>query len=427
MDHLISAKALRTPDPPISYLLKIALETPGMISLAAGLVDQETLPAAEVSKLLEYLQQDDKCRLPSLQYGTTGGLQCLRQAVLKYLREADGVDYPEDLFGWQNVVITNGSQQYLHLVAESLIDPGDIVLVSDPTYFVFMGVLEGVGARTLGVRFDEEGMVPEALDEVLAQLKAGGDISRLKLIYVQSYYQNPTGVSLSAERRKRIFERVRRLDREEGHFVCLLEDSAYRELYFEDVQVPSMKSLDVENRYIAMTGSFSKAFAPGLRLGYGLMPPWLLPHVLRQKGNEDFGSTNLCQHLAWASMETGEFLSHVDDLRGRYRRKSERMLSAIEEYFPEGVRWIKPRGGLYVWATLPKGIETGGESELFKAALRHKTVYVPGEYCYAARPEGPPNRRSLRLTYAYISEEEITEGVRRLGAALREVMKAVQV
>ncbi len=426
MNGLISAKAQRTSDPPISYLLQVALEVPGMISLAAGLVDQETLPAEEVAKLLQFLQRDERCRLPSLQYGTTGGLQCLRQSILEYLREADEVAYPDDTFGWQNVVVTNGSQQFLHLVGESLIDPGDIVLVSDPTYFVFMGVLESVGARTIGVRFDEDGMVPEALDEILNRLTATGEIRRLKLIYVQSYYQNPTGVSLSADRRKRIFERIERLDRE-GNFVCLLEDSAYRELYFDDVAVPSMKSLDVNNRYIAMTGSFSKAFAPGLRLGYGLMPPWLVPHVLRQKGNEDFGSTNLCQHLAWASMETGEFLRHADDLRGRYRRKCERMLSAIEEFFPEGVRWIEPRGGLYVWVSLPKGIETGGDSELFRAALEHKTVYVPGEYCYAARPEGPPDRSSMRLTYAYISEEEITEGIRRLGAALRQVMKTVQV
>lgn len=427
MDGLISAKAKRTSDPPISYLLQVALEVPGMISLAAGLVDQETLPAREVARLLEFLQKDAKCRLPSLQYGTTGGLQCLRQAILDYLRKADGVDYPDEVFGWENLVVTNGSQQFLHLVVESLLDPGDIVLVSDPTYFVFMGVLESAGARAIGVRFDEQGMIPEALDEVLEQLKAAGDLKRLKLIYVQSYHQNPTGVSLSAERRKRIFERVRRLDQQEKQFVCLLEDSAYREMYFAGVQPPSIKSLDTENRYIAMTGSFSKAFAPGLRLGYGLMPAWLLPHVLRQKGNEDFGSTNLSQHLAWASMVTGDFLRHAEELRSRYRRKCERMLAAIQEHFPEGVRWIEPRGGLYVWVTLPKDIETGGDSELFQAALRHKTVYVPGEYCYATRPEGPPDRSSMRLTYAYITEEEITEGIRRLGAALREVMKTVQV
>lgn len=397
-----------------------------MISLAAGLVDQATLPAGEVARLLEFLQRQEKCRLPSLQYGTTEGLQCLRQAVLRYLREADGVDYPDEVFGWKNVVVTSGSQQYLHLVAESLIDPGDIVLVSDPTYFVFMGVLESVGARTLGVPLDAQGMIPEALEETIERLKASGEIDRLKLIYVQSYFQNPTGVSLSPERRKRIFDLVQRLDRQ-GHFVCLLEDSAYRELYFENVQVPSMKSLDVDNRYIAMTGSFSKAFAPGLRLGYALMPEWLVPHVLRQKGNEDFGSSNLCQHLAWASMETGAFRKHAEELRARYRRKCERMLAAIEQYFPEGVRWHKPQGGLYIWVSLPKGIESGAGSELFKAALRHKTVYVPGEYCYAVRAEGPPDRSSMRLTYAYITEEEITEGVRRLGEALREVMKTVQV
>jgi len=426
MDRLISQKAKRTKDPAISYLLTVALETPGLISLAAGLVDQDSLPAKETADLLQYVQQDEEFRLPSLQYGATEGLLRLRQELMQYLRESDGVEYPKDSFGLENVVITNGSQQFLHLVSESLIDPGDIVLVCDPTYFVFLGVLESVGAKAIGVKLDEQGMNPDALDRCLASLQASGEIDRLKMIYITTYYQNPTGVSLSLERRKRIFDRVRTLN-EEGHCVCLLEDTAYRELGFDEDSGPSMKSLDVDNRFIAMTGSFSKAFAPGLRLGYGIMPPWLTPHVLRQKGNEDFGSTNLNQHLAWASLSSGELRKHSADLRTLYRRKSEVMREAIEKFFPEGVDWIIPQGGLYYWVHLPPEIETGGKSELFKAALEHKTVYVPGECCCAARPEGPPNRSSLRLTFAYISEKEITEGVRRLGAAMRQVMKAAHV
>jgi len=429
MDRLLSKRARRTRDCSISYLLKVALETPGVISLAAGLVDQETLPAGKVAELLAFLQKDEHYRLPSLQYGSTEGLLCLRRAIIDYLRESDGAAYPDDKFGADNMVITNGSQQFLHLIADCLLDPGDIVLVSDPTYFVFMDVLNSAGARTLGIEFDDHGMVPESLERTVEALKASGDIDRLKMIYVITYYQNPTGISLAPERRKRIFDLVRRLDAE-GRFVCLLEDTAYRELYFDQEQgdaSPSIKAMDTENKYVAMTGSFSKAFAPGLRLGYAIMPSWLTPHILRQKGNEDFGSSNLTQHLAWAALKTGKLKPHSADLRAMYRRKCEIMIRAIEEHFPEGVRWVVPSGGLYVWATLPEGIETGGDSLLFKAALDHKVLYVPGEYCYAARPEGPPNRRSMRLTYAYISEKEIVEGVRRLGAAMAEVMNLARV
>ena len=426
MNRLISSRARRNKDSAISYLINVALETPGMISLAAGLVDQESLPSKEVAELLHHLQEDERYRQTSLQYGATEGLLGLRQSILNYLKEADRIEYPPDKINTDHVVITNGSQQFLHLVAESLIDQGDIVLVSDPTYFVFLGVLDGVGARTIGIELDEEGMVPESLDRTLEVLKSTGEIDRLKMIYVTTYFQNPTGVSLSLERRKQIFDRVKALDAE-GHPVCILEDTAYRELSFESDCGPTMKSMDVDNRYITLTGSFSKAFAPGLRLGYGIMPSWMTPHIIRQKGNEDFGSSNLTQHLVWAAQNTSEFHKHSADLREIYRHKSQVMIESIEKYFPEGVHWIVPRGGLYVWVTLPEGIETGGESELFKAALEHKALYVPGEYCYATRPEGPPNRSSLRLTFAYISEDEIVEGVRRLGRAMAQVMKMAQV
>jgi len=206
MEHLLSRKAKLTVDSAISYLLKVALETPGVISLAAGLVDQESLPSGGVSKLLKYVQERKDCCQPSLQYGTNAGLMRLRKAVLDYLRKADEAPYPDEIFGPQNLVITNGSQQFLHMITECLVDPGDIVLVSDPTYFVYMGKLESAGARVFGIELDEDGMVPESLERTIEQIKADNLLSRLKMIYVTTYYQNPTGMSLSPQRREKIFK-----------------------------------------------------------------------------------------------------------------------------------------------------------------------------------------------------------------------------
>ncbi|AXA37235.1 MAG: PLP-dependent aminotransferase family protein [Candidatus Hydrogenedentota bacterium] len=414
----LAARALRTTEPAISWLLKKPLENPAIISLAAGLVDQQTLPAQPMREIFAQLFADEDAAKRALQYGTTEGEAHLRQLLAQRLAKGGmtGAIDPE------HIVLTNGSQQLLLLVTDVLVDPGDIVLVEDPTYFVYMGVLESAGARTLGVATDDEGIIPEALEERLREIAARGELERLKLLYVMTYYQNPKGTSHSWQRRQQIYELIERYSSDD-HYIYILEDAAYHGLHFEDSDVPFMKSLDEANERVILAMTFSKAFAPGLRLGYGYLPPELAQPVLNLKGNHDFGSANLSQHLIRVALSTGAFDRHNAMLRERYRQKRDLMLRVLREEFPPEVQYIEPRGGLYVWVTLPEGVSSSPGSKFFDEAMAHEVLYVPGCFCYAQEPGRVKPDNQLRLCYAYIEEEPMVEGMHRLAEAARACLK----
>jgi len=408
----LSARARRTKEPQISWLLKKPLENPNIISLAAGLVDQQTLPAQPIQQLVLLLFSDEEAAKRALQYGTTEGDAALRQTLAQRL-ESQGLPGPIDP---ENIVLTNGSQQLLFLATDVLVDPGDIVLVEDPTYFVYMGTLDAVGARTIGIPTDDEGIIPEALEETLRQLAAEGLLPRIKILYVMTYFQNPKGSSHTWKRREQIYEIIERFSSEEN-FIYIIEDAAYYELKFEGDDVPFMKTLDPANERVLLAMTFSKAFAPGLRLGYGYVPAELTPHILNQKGNHDFGSGNLAQNLVCQALRTGIFDRHSAMLRDRYRQKRDIMLEVIREKFPPEVKYLEPKGGLYVWVTMPEGIATSPGSRFFEEALRREVLYVPGCYCYAQEEGRRKPDNQLRLCYAYIQEEPMKEGLRRLADA----------
>ncbi|MCX7719419.1 MAG: PLP-dependent aminotransferase family protein, partial [Candidatus Sumerlaeaceae bacterium] len=350
----------------------------------------------------------------SLQYGSTIGYQDLRQVLARRL-EGQGIAAPVDP---NHIVVTSGSQQFLFLVTDVLVDPGDIVIVEDPTYFVYTGVLESAGARVMGVETDDDGIVPAALERRLGEIAAAGLLPRLKMLYVMTYYQNPKGTSHSWERRKQIYELIERFSTPEN-FVYILEDAAYVDLRYDGADIPFMKTLDPANERVILALTFSKGFAPGLRLGYAHVPAALVPHVLNQKGNHDFGSSNLAQHIAHRAMVTGLYDKQIEILRQRYSAKRDLMVSVIKSDFPAEVRYIEPRGGLYVWVTLPEGVATGPDSPLCAEAMRRKVLYVPGSYCYAQEPGITKPDNQLRLCYGFIDEEPMVEGMRRLAAAIK--------
>ncbi len=414
-----SERSMRTQDPPISWLMKLTIEDPEIISLAAGFVDQPSLPDGLMKGLFEELFSEGEAARSALQYGMTQGHPPLRRVMAKRLAEKNGLAGPIDP---ESILITNGSQQLLHLVTDSLVNPGDIVLLEDPTYFVYLGVLEPVGARVMGVATDENGMIPEALEERLKALKRSGDLDRLKILYVMSYYQNPMGVSIAEDRRKKIVEIAAHYGGEAGRFL-LLEDAAYRELRFDGPDLPYLKAFDPENRWIALTGTFSKAFAPGLRLGWGMLPHSLMRMVLRLKGNEDFGSSNLNQHLLTLALERGIYDRQMTHVAKRYLGKRDLLLDAVRRYWPAEVQCLIPHGGLYVWVTLPEGISTAPGSPLFNECLARKVIYVPSSYCYCQEPgvKKPVNR--ARLCYGFIEEDAMVEGVRRMGEAIASVLE----
>jgi 2-aminoadipate transaminase len=415
-----SEKAGRTTDSPISYFIQQAVENPNIISLAAGLVDPLSLPGCEVAAATAELLAQPARAQAALQYGTTHGYVPLRAKLLARAGALDGIA-PQDISVDANdLVVTTGSQQLLYLVTELLLNPGDMVIAEAPSYFVYQGTLTSAGVRTLTVSIDEDGLNTDALEELLGQLERSGELDRLKLIYVVDYFQNPTGLSLSLSRRQRLVELVKRFSRKQRIFI--LEDAAYRELRFDGPDLPSIKSFDRDNEHVILGMTFSKPCAPGLKTGYGLMPTELVAPLLHIKGNHDFGSNNLTQHLLDRLLETGAYDRHVGKLRDVYRGKRDALLAVLDEEFADGsVRWTHPQGGLYVWLTFPQKVRTGPQSPLMKAALREGVLYVPGEFCYINGANGPIPTNEARLSFGVASAEQIREAVRRLGRAYRSV------
>ena len=413
----LSKQALRTADSPISYFIRKAIETQGLISLAAGLVDESSFPTADLADATASILNDPESARIALQYGSTQGLPALREQILQMVCTTDGVRPAELNLSAKDVVLTTGSQQLLYLLGEALFDPGDIVICEAPSYFVYHGVLQTRGVKTLAVPMDEGGMDVDALEVLLARLDKSGEIAKLKLIYTVDYYQNPTGLTLAGERRPRLVELAKKYSRQ--HRILILEDAAYRELRYDDPDLPSIKKFDTTNEYVVYTSTFSKPCAPGLKTGYALMPQDLLGVVLNLKGNHDFGSSNLAQHIISRLLASGAYARHVEKLRGVYRVKRDAMLAALSVEFadkPE-VTWTIPAGGLYVWTTF-RGINTGPDGEFVKRCLEEGVLYVPGEFGHVPDEHGHMPTDETRLSFGVSSPEQIAEGIRRMRRAL---------
>lgn len=411
----LSDQARRTTEQPISYFMTAAIETPGLISLAAGLVDEPSLPVEEMRSAFADLFAADRPARAALQYGTTQGYLPLRQRLLAKFAADDGL--PADSLTTDDIVITNGSQQLLYLLAEVLINPGDIVLTEAPSYFVYHSVLASRGAEVLGVPMDDHGLRTDLLETTLLRLEQAGRLDRVKAFYTVDYFQNPTGLSLAPERRRHLLDLARRFSKRQR--ILVIEDAAYRELRFDGPDVRSIKCLDTTNEYVVYAGTFSKACSPGVRVGYGLLPRDLTGPVLRTKGNHDFGSANLNQHLAERLLATGRYDRHVAALREAYRAKRDVMHDALKAAFREwpAVQWTKPAGGLYCWLRFPLEVPTGPGSALMDEALREGVLYVPGQFCHVC--DGPANE--ARLCFGVATVDQIREGVRRLANAAKRL------
>jgi len=417
-----SKRRALTQDLAISYLMQQGVENPQVISLAAGLVDPLTLPVTETAEAAQRILANPTSALGSLQYGTTSGYIRLRRLILDHFATLEKSS-PEQLgIGPDRVLLTTGSQQLLSLVCEVLLDPGDICFVAGPTYFVFAGNLSGVGARAVTIPSDEHGMDIDELDRAFAELNQSGELSRVKMIYVVSYYDNPGGTCLSESRRRQLIEVAKKWSRD--HQIFILEDAAYRELRYDGPELPSIWGADESRERVIYTQTFSKTFSPGVRVGFGIVPSSLVQAIIDRKGNEDFGSSNFAQHLIADVLQHGTYGSHLEAVKTGYTAKRDAMLAAAEEFFSElpGVSWHHPHGGLYVWMSLPKEIATGFNSELFRAALKQGVMYVPGEICYAASSESIPSHQ-MRLSYGVQTCEGIRLGMQRLSVAVHEVMR----
>jgi 2-aminoadipate transaminase len=414
----LSTLAQRTSEPAISWLMKLTLDRPKLISLAAGFTDNESLPVAETAELLRQVLKPGRRAQAALQYGNTAGDSRLRERTLQRIEKLDGVS---TRYSADNVVITHGSQQLLYMLTEALCNPGDIVLVEDPSYFVYLAILQSHGIRARAVRLTPDGLDLQHLESVLDDLKRTGELSRLKLLYQVTYFQNPTGWTSPLERKGATLELLRKYERAAGHPIYLIEDAAYRELRFAGDDVPSALAVRKHRDRVLYAGTYSKPFATGARVGFGILPEPLRTAVLRIKGNHDFGTSNLLQQLLLRALETCRYEAHLAEIHARYRRKARLMTAAIESHFPSSVRWAEPRGGLYVWATSPAGQTSGVKSKLFRAALARDVLYVPGELCYADDPTRRKPNRDMRISFGGAADADIPIGIARLGSILRDL------
>lgn len=428
-DLPLSRRARAAVDQPIAYLMREAVANPGLISLAAGLVDAPSLPAGPVRRIVDEMLADTDAAQAALQYGETAGLAPLRQALFNHLAALDGLD-PQAMAGSaEDVVVTTGSQQLLHLLAEVLLDPGDIVITARPTYFVFTGFLPSLGVSVRGVPMDAGGMRLEELDAMLSAIQAVGHLRRVKMVYLCSYHQNPSGVSFAEDRKGPLVELVQRWSVKLGRRILIVDDAAYRELTYEAPALgggvlPSIRRHDTGGEHVALLHTLSKPFAPGLKTGYGLLPSDLVEPILRAKGGRDFGSNNFAQHVLWRAMQSGAFAEHVAALRDLYRVKRDAMLTALRRHLGDvpGVSWTTPAGGLYVWLTLPESIDTGRSGPLLGRAIEAGVLFVPGAYCYPPDPGRWTPSHELRLSYGVASVERIEQGIERLAGAVRGVL-----
>ncbi len=396
------------------------MRNPLLINLAAGLVDPLTLPVEECDAITRRLFADIPRGRSALQYDTTLGLAELRRTLLSHVEQLEGVSASRMGLTENDVVTTTGSQQALYLVADVLIDPGDIVIAANPSYFVYAGALHSLGATVLTVPMDADGMVVDEVEHLLARLERDGRLDRVKLVYCTSYYQNPTGLTLSAERRPRLLEIVKRFSKR--HRILLLEDAAYRELSYDGSAPRSIKSYDADNRFTIISHTFSKPFAPGIKLGYSAMPQDVLHAVLQQKGNHDFGSANLTQHVALEAMRDGSYAKHVQVLKDAYRAKRDAMVEALKQFMPEheSISWTHPHGGLYVWLALPAGFDTSRGSAMFQKCIDRGVLYVPGAYCFQPDERGVIPTNHVRLSFGQVAPDQIAPGIERLAEVVKE-------
>ncbi len=377
-------------------------EQPEVMSFAGGFPSAECFPQEAIGQALQALAMQQGAS--SLQYGPTEGNWQLRSMLADKMSK-EGIYAAAD-----NILITNGSQQGLDLIGKVLLNPGDYAVVEEPGYVGGLGAINNYQGSIIPIPIDEEGLSVEMLAAKLQQMEGEG--GRVKLAYVVPNFQNPTGVTMSLERRRRLLELACRYD------FLIIEDNPYGELCYEGEQLPSIKSMDSEGRVIYL-GSFSKVFIPGIRVAWIVADDMLMEKLITAKQSTDLCSNTLGQHLVLSFSVGGCLGEHVSRINSYYRYKRDLMLAAMEEHFPPVVKWTRPRGGFFVWVTFPDGFSA--KCLLLKALEEKKVAYVDGS-CFYVNGNG---KNTARFSFSEASPEKIREGIARLGQLLHKEMATV--
>jgi 2-aminoadipate transaminase len=373
----------------VAAMLKLA-EQPEVISFAGGLPDPTIYLVDEIKEIYEEVfSQRGRA---ALGYGPVPGITPFREWLAENMTLAGRPSKVDEC------LVTTGGIAALDLICKVLLDPGDIVIVGEPAYLAALHVVKSYQGRFAGVPLDDKGMQPDALKSTLEDLRR--QALRPKFIYLVPTFQNPSGVTLSEGRRKRIVE----IAAEYG--VPIVEDEAYRDLRFEGQDLSLLASLDPQN--VIHINTFSKIFNPGVRIGWVTAPHELIETLALAKQGQDQCSTTIGQYAALAFVSRGLFKQQKDRAVAIYRRKRDVMLAALENYFPKSAYWTKPQGGFYTWVTLPKGIDT--EKLLPKSIKDVSVAYGAGPSFYHNRS----GKEHMRLCYSYVPDSQIEEGIQRL-------------
>jgi 2-aminoadipate transaminase len=394
----------------IRELLKIT-QQPEVISFAGGLPASDLFPIERFEEACRKALEQNSAQ--ALQYGETEGYQPLREMVARHTARY-GINAQTE-----NVLITTGSQQALDLIGKLLINPGDRILVEAPTYLGALQAFNAYGAEYVSVPCDDDGLRTDLLE---APLRLGP-----KFMYVLPNFQNPGGTTLSENRRHELVTLANR------YGIPIVEDDPYGQLRYEGEHLPPLVVLDRGNvprdsgytlGNVIYLSTFSKTLAPGLRLGWIVAPPEVIAKLVQLKQGADLHTSTFAQVVAYEVARDNFLDQHVRRLRVVYRQRRDVMLEALAQYFPAEVTWTRPKGGLFLWVTLPKGMHA---EKLFHEALKQNVAFVPGESFFAPNDQNHHGNRHFRLNFSHARPEEIKEGIRRLSLAVKAQLQQVRV
>lgn len=391
MEHLLSEGIKLTPPSFVRSILKTAAD-PEVISFAGGLPNPISFPQEEMLVSMERIVKTYGSNV--FQYSITAGLPELRQYIADRYNRKFGLKLTID-----NIIITTGSQQALDLIAKVLLDKGDGVIVEKPTYLAAIQAFSLNQPVFYPIELTDKGLNLEQLEEALAH--------NIKFIYTIPNFQNPTGLTYSAENRNCIYEILKK------HDVVLIEDDPYGELRFDGEYLPYIGAGKLPNSILL--GTFSKTVTPGMRTGFIISENTeLLKYISIAKEASDLHTNIFAQYIIWDYLKNNDYEAHIARIKNLYKTQAQAMMAAMEKYFPSTVKYTRPHGGMFLWVTLPEGVSA---MELFPKALEKKVAFVPGDPFYI----NTRNANTMRLNYTNADCETIEEGIHRLGDLLKDL------
>lgn len=360
------------------------------ISFGGGLPSKDAFPMEAIEKATQ--KAIDQFGYQNFQYGATEGTEDLRRGIVKIMSDR-GVT--SDI---SQIAISTGSQQALDICAKAFINKGDYILCESPTYLAAINAFKAYQPNFLDAPMDEEGVIPEEVEKFLKAYD-------VKFMYLIPDFQNPTGKSLSQDRRKKLVELANQYD------VLIIEDSPYAELSYDGAPETPLKAYDTEDRVIYLS-TFSKIVCPGLRIGWILAPENLIEKLSLLKQATDLHTNQFSQNIVSIFLEDNDINAQIDSIRNIYKVKRDAMLKAIEMHFPKEIYYTKPTGGMFIWAEVPEHIKT---RDIADEALEHRIGIVPGDAFY---PNGG-NTRGMRINFSNATLDEIETGIEKLGTLLK--------